>query len=79
MERNVNVNVNVDFCFTLYVNLLGDCQISSVVNCLPRTCQVVEGVVGEVKCVSWGGAQTKSEVHKRKITKNMFLHSNVLT
>ena len=24
----------------------------------------VEGVVGEVKSVSWGGARTKVEVHK---------------
>ena len=34
------------------VNLLGDCQILSVVNCLPRICRGVEGVVGEVKSVS---------------------------
>ena len=32
----------------------------------------VEGVVGEGKIVSWGGAQTKGEVHKRELTKNMF-------
>ena len=36
-------------------------------------------MVGEVKCFSWGGAQTKGEVHKRKLTKNMSLHSDLLT
>ena len=61
------------------VNLLGDCKISSVGNCIPRTCQGVEGMVGEVKSVSWGGARTKGEVHKRELTKNMFLHSDLLT
>ena len=38
----------------------------------------VEGVVGEGKSVSWGGARTKGEVHKRELTKNMFLHSEFL-
>ena len=63
------------------VNLLGDCKISSVRvrNCIPHTCQGVEGVVGEVKSVSWGGARTKGEVHKRELTKNMFLHCDLLT
>ena len=61
------------------MNLSGDCQISSIGNCLACTCQVVEGVVREVKSVSWGGAQTKGEVHKRELTKNMFLHSDLLT
>ena len=36
-------------------------------------------MVGEVKSVSWGGAQTKGEVHKRKLTNKMFLHSDLLT
>ena len=61
------------------VNLSGDCKISSVQNFIPHTCQSVEGVVGEVKSVSWGGARTKGEVHKRELTKNMFLHSDLLT
>ena len=61
------------------VNLSGDCKISSVQNCIPHTCQGVEVVVGEVKSVSWGGALTKGEVHKHKLTKNMFLHSDLLT
>ena len=39
----------------------------------------VEGVVGEVKSVSWGGARTKGEVHKRELTNKMFLHSDLLT
>ena len=45
------------------MNLSGDFKISSVRNCIPRTCRGVEGVVGEVKSVSWGGARTKGEVH----------------
>ena len=61
------------------VNLSGDCKISIVRNFIPRTCRVVEGVVGEVKSVSWGGVRTKGEVHKRELTKNMFLHSDLLT
>ena len=61
------------------MNLSGDCQISSVENCLRRTCRGVEGVVGEVKSASWGGAQTKGEVHKRELTNKMFLHSDLLT
>ena len=60
------------------VNFSGDCKISSVRNCIPRTYRVVEGVVGEVKSVSWGGSQTKGEVHKRKLTNKMFLHSDLL-
>ena len=39
----------------------------------------VEGVVGEGKIIIWGGKQTKGELHKYDITKNMFLHSNFLT
>ena len=61
------------------VNLLGDCQISIIENCLLRICRGVEGVVGEVKSVSWGGARTKGELHKGKIIKNIFLHSDLLT
>ena len=61
------------------VNLLGECKISSIQNCIPRTFRGVEWVVGEVKSVSWGGARTKGEVHKRELTKNMFLHSELLT
>ena len=39
----------------------------------------VEGAVGEGESVSWGGARTKVEVHKRKLTNKMFLHSDFLT
>ena len=39
----------------------------------------VEGVVGEGKSVCWGGTRTKGEVHKRELTKNIFLHSDLLT
>ena len=41
--------------------------------------RVVEGVVGEGESVSWGGAQTKGEVQKCELTKNIFLHSDLLT
>ena len=33
-------------------------------------------MVGEVKSVSWGGARTKGEAHKHKLT---LLHSDLLT
>ena len=39
----------------------------------------IEGVLGEGESVSWGGAQTKGEVNKRGLIKNMFLHSDLLT
>ena len=41
--------------------------------------RAVEGVASEGKSVSWGGAQTKGDMHKRKLTKHMFLHSDLLT
>ena len=34
--------------------------------------------MGEVKSVSWGGARTKGDVHKHKLTNEMFLHSDLL-
>ena len=67
------------FILRFFVKLLGDCQILSIGNCLPRTCRVVEGLLGEVKSVSWGAAQTKGEEHKRELTKNILLHSDLLT
>ena len=67
------------FVLLFPVNLSGDCQISSFGNCLPSICRGVEGMVGEGKSVSWGGAQTKGEAHKRKLTNKMFLHSDFLT
>ena len=36
----------------------------------------VERAVGEGESVSWGGAQTKGEVHKRKLANKMFLQSD---
>ena len=39
----------------------------------------VEGVLGEGKSVSWVGARNKGEVHKRKLTNNMFLQNDFLT
>ena len=79
MVRNENVNETSILVLLFPVNLSGDCQISSVVNCLPHICRGVEGVLGEVKSVSWGGARTKGEVKKRKLTKKMFSHSDFLT
>ena len=38
----------------------------------------VDGVLGERKSVSWGGARTKFEVCECKLTKTMFLHSDLL-
>ena len=76
MVRNVNANVNIGFFKLFPVNLLGECQILSVGNYLPHTFRGVEGVVGEVESVSWGGARTKGKVHKRKLTNKMFLHSD---
>ena len=35
-------------------------------------------VVGEGKSVSWGGAQTKGKGRECELTKNMFLHSDLL-
>ena len=39
----------------------------------------LKGVVVEGESVSWGGAQTKGEVHKHELAKKMFLHSDLLT
>ena len=38
----------------------------------------IRKVVGEGKGVSWGGARTKGKGRECKITKNMFLHSDLL-
>ena len=35
-------------------------------------------VVGEGKSVSWGGSQTKGKGRECELTKNMFLHSDLL-
>ena len=35
-------------------------------------------LVGEGKSVSWGGARTKGKGRECKLTKNMFLHSDLL-
>ena len=68
------------FVLLFPVNSSGDCQISSVGNFLPRIyAGGVEGLVDEVKSFSWGGAQTKGEVHKRELTNKMFLGSDLLT
>ena len=38
----------------------------------------IRRVVGEGKHISWGGAQTKGKGREVEITKNMFLHSDML-
>ena len=82
MLCNVNVNVNNDLCFTLSCELVGwptiaKYQALEIIYCTHKW--AVEGVVGEWNSVSWGGAQTKGDVHKRKLTNRMLLHSNFLT
>ena len=80
MVRNVNVNVNIDLYFTLYCELVwvtAKSQALEIVYCVHAG--AVKGVVGEGESVSWGGAQTKGEVHKHELAKKMFLHSDLLT
>ena len=84
MVRNVNVNINVnnDLCFTLSCELVQWPTIfkSQALGIFYRAhARAVEGVVGEGKSFSWGGAQTKGEVHKCKLTNKIFLHSDLLT
>ena len=43
-----------------------------------RHAGAIEGMVSEGKSFSWGGALIKDELHKQELTKNMFLHSNLL-
>ena len=82
MVRNINVNVNNNFCFTLSYELVGWPTIDKyqALDIVYRAHSGdVEGVVGKGKIVSWGVAQTKGEVHKRKLTNKIFLHSDFLT
>ena len=80
MVRKVNVDVNVDLCFTLSCELVGTLQnLKRSELYTTHTSRGVEWVVDEVKSVSWGGARTKGEVHKRELNKNMLLHSDLLT
>ena len=82
MVRNLNLNLNTDFCFTLSCELFRWPTIakSQVLEIVYRAHDgAVEGVVVEVKSVSWGGAWTKVKVHKWEITNKMFLHSALLT
>ena len=62
--------------------------VEGVGNCLPGKWAAVEGladrnrhrlkVVGEGKNVSWGGARTKGKGCECKLTKEMFLQSDLL-
>ena len=38
----------------------------------------IQKVVDEGKSVSWGGVRTKGKGHECELTKNMFLHSDLL-
>ena len=82
MVRNVNLNVKNNLCFTLSCELVWWTTIakSQALEIVYRAhAGGVEGVVGEGGIFSWGGAQTKDEVHKHKLTNKMFLHSDMLT
>ena len=69
-----NVNVNVDLCSRLSCELVGWVTIAKY-----QALEIVYvQVVGEGKSGSWGGAQTKGEVRKCQLTKNMFFHSDLL-
>ena len=94
MVPNVNVNVNVDFCFRISCELGGRLNILGfLVNLSGLTiaksqalgivyCKnsgAVEWVFSEGGSFSWVGARTKGVVHKGKLTKNMSLHSDLFT
>ena len=55
-------------------NLLGDWLFPNL-NCWES---YTTRVVGEEKIGSWGGEQTKCEVHECQLTKNIFFHSDLL-
>ena len=82
LKSTLNVNVNVDLCFTLSCEIVGWPTIakSQALEIVYRAHVVaIGGVVGEGKSVSWGRAWTKGEVHKSELTNKMFLHSDLLT
>ena len=79
MVCNKNVNVTNDLCFTLSCELVRWPTIakSQVLEIVYRGhAGAFEGGVGEGKSVIWGGAKTKVELYKRKLTNKMFLHSD---
>ena len=90
MVHNINVNVNLDLCFTISCERFGRLTILVFPLKLSATiakfqaleifyrahARAVEGAVGELKSVSWGGARTNGEVHKRELSNKMFLHSD---
>ena len=73
MVRNINVNINLEFCFMLSSELVGrltilgfpvnlsatiaKSQVLEIVYCTHAG--DIEGEVGEGQCVSWGGKRTK--------------------
>ena len=80
MVRNVNENVNNDFCFTLSCELVGWPTIakSQALEIIFRAHNgAIEWVLGEWKSVIWVCAWTKGEVQKRKLTNKMLLHSDL--
>ena len=54
------------------------CRNGSAVQVLDDRNGQLRNVVGKGKFVSWTGAQTKGEGRDCKLTKNMFLHSDLL-
>ena len=81
MMHNVNVNVNNYLCFTLSCEAFGWRTIAkyqALEIFYHSHSGAVEGVVGEDKSVSWGGAQNKVKLHKRERTNKMLLHSGLL-
>ena len=82
MVRNVNINVNIDLCFTISCELVGRLTIVKyqaleiVYRAHDRD---VKGVIREGESVSWGGARTKGELHNLELTKNMLLNIDLLT
>ena len=59
------------------VNMSGDRLLPNLKRWKLSTAHMMGPLKGE--SVSWGGARTKGEVHKRKLTNKMFLHSDLLT
>ena len=79
MVFNVNVNVNVDLCFTISCELVGWPTIaqSQALEIVYHTYTgAVEGVVIEEESASCRGAQTKCGLQKRELTNKLVFHSD---
>ena len=79
--RNLNLNVNNYFCFTLSCELVWWPPIakSQALEIVYRAhARAVEGMVGEGESVSLGGARFKGKGRECELTKKMFFHSDLL-